>query len=436
MRSFSLRAVLLQVHLWTGLVLGLVFVALGLTGSILVYRDGIENLLAPAPHASAAGTPQSLDALIAAAREGSGAPKRASAAITLPEDAGEPAIVRFQSGRPGMTGPGTGTVQVYVDPVSAAVLGTRKGAMSPLIQFAHDLHGQLFMGREGRTVVGWLASSCSASASPASCCGGRRRASGRTPSVSAEPPAAGASTANCTARSASGFGSSSCSSASAASPSSSPRPSARSPAAPAPHPPTTRAPVRPSNASKAQKRIGADQAAGIARAAVPAADIASVSIPAKPDQAIRVGLRATGAREGLTATVFVDPWAAKPVAVRDPQTTAQRFVAWQRPIHEGAFGPVWQFLVFVSGLLPLLFVITGLTMWLKKRAGPCRRRARRCRLRRGRGMNGPFPARQIEEAGPARLLRKCARGNAQAFRPQPARHRRPRRRRPCAAVSP
>ncbi len=369
MRSFSLRAVLLQVHLWTGLVLGLVFVALGLTGSILVYRDGIENLLAPAPHASAAGTPQSLDALIAAAREGSGAPKRASAAITLPEDAGEPAIVRFQSGRPGMTGPGTGTVQVYVDPVSAEVLGTRKGAMSPIIQFAHDLHGQLFMGREGRTVVGWL--------------GVFMLGLGLTGIVLWWPKKGQWKNAFRVRRTSRGwrfhrelhgavgiwfwlvFVLVSFSGIAIVFPAT--IGALAGGTGPAPTYDTRTGP--PVERIEGAKRIGADQAAGIARAAVPAADIASVSIPAKPDQAIRVGLRATGAREGLTATVFVDPWAAKPVAVRDPQTTAQRFVAWQRPIHEGAFGPVWQFLVFVSGLLPLLFVITGLTMWLKKRAG-------------------------------------------------------------------
>jgi uncharacterized iron-regulated membrane protein len=43
-------------------------------------------------------------------------------------------------------------------------------------------------------------------------------------------------------------------------------------------------------------------------------------------------------------------------------------MAWQRPIHQGTgFGPVWRFLVFLSGLVPALFVVTGLIMWAKKR---------------------------------------------------------------------
>ena len=44
-------------------------------------------------------------------------------------------------------------------------------------------------------------------------------------------------------------------------------------------------------------------------------------------------------------------------------------MALQRPMHDGQgnLGPIWEFLVFLSGLVPLLFVITGTIMWLKKR---------------------------------------------------------------------
>jgi uncharacterized iron-regulated membrane protein len=50
--------------------------------------------------------------------------------------------------------------------------------------------------------------------------------------------------------------------------------------------------------------------------------------------------------------------------VRDP---SESFMAWQRPLHQGSVGPIWRFLVFLSGLVPLLFVVTGTIMWLKKR---------------------------------------------------------------------
>jgi hypothetical protein len=43
-----------------------------------------------------------------------------------------------------------------------------------------------------------------------------------------------------------------------------------------------------------------------------------------------------------------------------------------RPLHSGdGFGAAWRLLVFVSGLLPPLFAISGVAMWVLKR----RRRA-------------------------------------------------------------
>jgi uncharacterized iron-regulated membrane protein len=38
-----------------------------------------------------------------------------------------------------------------------------------------------------------------------------------------------------------------------------------------------------------------------------------------------------------------------------------------RPVHQCSLGSVWRFLVFLSGLVPTLFVVTGLIMWWKKR---------------------------------------------------------------------
>jgi uncharacterized iron-regulated membrane protein len=50
--------------------------------------------------------------------------------------------------------------------------------------------------------------------------------------------------------------------------------------------------------------------------------------------------------------------------VRD---NSERFLAWMRPVHDGTLGFVWRFLVFLSGLVPTLFIVTGLIMWWKKR---------------------------------------------------------------------
>jgi len=58
------------------------------------------------------------------------------------------------------------------------------------------------------------------------------------------------------------------------------------------------------------------------------------------------------------------------MGVRDPANGggADSFMALQRPLHDGqGLGPVWEFLVFLSGLVPTLFVVTGVIMWWKKR---------------------------------------------------------------------
>jgi len=58
----------------------------------------------------------------------------------------------------------------------------------------------------------------------------------------------------------------------------------------------------------------------------------------------------------------------------DPQRLrlGERMLAWQHAVHAGqALGWVWKLLVFLSGLLPLLFALTGSAMWwLKRRRQP------------------------------------------------------------------
>ena len=57
-------------------------------------------------------------------------------------------------------------------------------------------------------------------------------------------------------------------------------------------------------------------------------------------------------------------YSGKVLEVRDQSA---RVMAWMRPVHQGSLGSVWKFLVFLSGLVPALFVTTGIIMWAKKR---------------------------------------------------------------------
>jgi uncharacterized iron-regulated membrane protein len=65
-----LRKALFQVHLWTGLGVGLYVVVISLTGSVLVYRSELRQRFDPQPRTvSVAGNRLSPDALIAATRQ-------------------------------------------------------------------------------------------------------------------------------------------------------------------------------------------------------------------------------------------------------------------------------------------------------------------------------------------------------------------------------
>lgn len=77
-------------------------------------------------------------------------------------------------------------------------------------------------------------------------------------------------------------------------------------------------------------------------------------------------------REGDGSTrVSVDAFSGAVLRVRDPLRSAagDTFFNWQYPLHTGeAFGLPGRVLVSVSGLAPLFFMVTGLVLWLGRRA--------------------------------------------------------------------
>ena len=48
----AIRRLFFQLHMWTGLILGLLLALLGLSGSVLVYDDAIADFLSPPPQAA------------------------------------------------------------------------------------------------------------------------------------------------------------------------------------------------------------------------------------------------------------------------------------------------------------------------------------------------------------------------------------------------
>src|SRR5262249_15294684 len=143
------RRVLLQLHLWIGIAFAIPFAILGITGAYLVYD---QDFSAP-PRATAVGEYKAPMAIIGAAL--ATAPGQRATSLSMPLVAGDPATVRVARDVAGEERPISS--QVFIDPVSLAVLGTREGIRTPVSDFMHGLHGSFALGgRTGRPIVGWM----------------------------------------------------------------------------------------------------------------------------------------------------------------------------------------------------------------------------------------------------------------------------------------
>jgi uncharacterized iron-regulated membrane protein len=70
-----------------------------------------------------------------------------------------------------------------------------------------------------------------------------------------------------------------------------------------------------------------------------------------------------------TVTVMVDDRSGRAAPTIVPQS-GDRAASWIRWIHEGSHsGAVWAFIVLLTGIFPTIFAVTGIIMWLRKRAG-------------------------------------------------------------------
>ena len=367
-----LRRLLADLHLWIGLILCVPFVLLGLSGSYLTYHETFDGWLnGGAPPRTSGGPAQPPQAIVAAAL--ADAPDGSHAVLmTMPASPGEPATVRVGPRDANFRDPRM--ADRAIDPATLAILNDGTGAgRSAVTLFMHRLHGHAFIGGAGRPVIGWLgvgmvilgisglviwwpkphqwrqALTIKRGARGLRLHRDLHGAIGfwsllvfMVVSVTgvyiAFPNTLTAAVMAVTGE-------------------------ARDAAPPA----ATR--VEP---IEGLPPLDLGTLASRAADAVPEADLHRVMAPFRPGQPARAWLTAPNGADGAPSiTVSLDPWTGDVLAVEDPRRfgAAQTIEAWQRPIHEGrGLGPVWRALVFLSGLLPLLFAITGVSMWLIKRA--------------------------------------------------------------------
>lgn len=369
------ETILRRLHLCIGAFLAVPLVTIGLTGSLLVFESELRSWMEPVPKATGAGPAHSLAAIVAAAREAN--PGLVPTLVVPSQAAGDAASVRLAE--PARR-PGPGGITVFVDPATLAILGAEHPSESLLRQI-FLLHANLLrQDRSGRDVVGWFGvAMCALGMSGLVLWWPARRqwrqaftirkdARG-APLLRQIHGAAGiwslavflvvsfsgvwiAFPQGFNGAASSWFG---------------------------------LRDVRPGlgvGSVKPQPGIApldVDAAAALAAASVPGAELRSLNLPMRADQPFRAVMRrAQGG--ALPIIAFIDPWQRRVVELRDPSSysPAERLVASMHAIHDGsAFGWIWRALVFLSGLLPALFAISGIWMWFLKRRSRRSRRHRR-----------------------------------------------------------
>lgn len=374
MKRLSVRRVLFQIHLWSGLILALPLALLGLTGSLLVYHDEIDGwFAAERPALAAEGPPHGPAEIIAAAMAGLPA-TMVPVSFAMPREPGRPATLRVAPRE--RAGQRNAAEAITVDPVTLAVLEppARGGGGFDLMRMIHNLHGNfLVTGRLGRELVGYAGIVMLGLGLSGIVLWWPRP--GRWKQAFAVTWKARGFRFNRELHGAvgiwglaifcivsfSGLYLAFPQTLTAAIGSVLPARDFRGQA------PTVSAVA---GATRIDLAAALDSAAAALGKPV---TLRMATFPVTETQSYRLVLGRTGAPDDDPVTAFVDPWTARLIELRDPRafTAGERLLALQRPLHDGSgLGWLYRALVFVSGLLPPLFVVTGLLMWLKRGTAP------------------------------------------------------------------
>ncbi len=369
-----LRRLWLDIHLWIGAGLLVALIPLSVTGSVLVWHDQIDRALYAQRYATtgpSASRPLSDYAQAAQAAFGD---RAQLTQVRLPQEPGDPVVaVGRMRGEPGPGGRPR-TLNAWIDPPTARVLDTAEVAKG-FTMLMHRLHGSLLIPEIGRKVVGWLGWAMFVSCATGlwlwwprhgGFLKGLRWRRGASTLFNLHHivgfwvciPLAVLSLTGVyisfpqTSRALFGL----------------------------PQPPPRNAPGRFAP-PLAETKLTLAQAVAVAQAKTPNAEITDVSVPTRGKEPVwRVGLKAPGAERPVTIQVVDATGLAKagrggregPGAGSGGGQTDE-ISPLMRRIHDGAgMGIVWQVIIFVGGLAPALLGISGVVMWLRRRA---RRRA-------------------------------------------------------------
>lgn len=122
------------------------------------------------------------------------------------------------------------------------------------------------------------------------------------------------------------------------------------------------------------KPLGVAEVVRVAQAEYPGALVTRVGFPRKAGDAYEVRLRqADEVRQDSGATrLWLDAFTGRRLGVRDPKDapSGDTFLNWMFPLHTGeAFGVPGRAFITAFGLTPLIFAVTGVLIWWKRRRG-------------------------------------------------------------------
>jgi uncharacterized iron-regulated membrane protein len=381
-RTSQGRRAFLWLHRWIGLILGLVLVVIGLTGSLLVFGREIDAALNPALFRASPGEATvNFAAAQRIAEEASGRP----AGMIRPPDTVWPVWVVYD--RRGRGEPG-GFWVTHIDPVTGQVLGRRDGSAS-FVSTMRQLHEALLLrGWNGREIVGWIGVFLFfMSLSGIYIWWPRDRGWWPSLTLVRRRPFV---RLNLDLHGVTGIWISVVMTVVSFSGVAIIFPGWFRPvlgiAEPAP-------PQRPAGPPRREApTVDADAAVAAALAAAgPGQVVTTITAPAPPAQRWMVTLRPEGSDPELRIRTMmaVDPWSGVVVEERSPRTRgiAEEALAMQRWLHGGPLlGMPGRLLVFLSGLaLPVLFA-TGLLAWLGRRRSQRRLAAQRAAALSGVGV--------------------------------------------------
>lgn len=402
-RTARLRRVWLKLHRWIGLSVGLLFVVIGLTGSVLVFDHAIDEWLNPdLLLTTGTGSTHSIEKIVAAAEQAfaSHASHDSHAhSVTSPRVANGVWTVWFASGPE----EDLRFTAVHVDPYTAQVTGQRVWG-EDLLSWIYRLHFRLLAGETGAAVVGACGVVLIVSIITGVCLwwplwkNGWRAAfalrRGSRFNYDLHKIVGITSTAFLMVIAFTGvymeF------------------PEWIKPAVTLFSEETPQPMGLMSDNARSAQPITPDEAVAIAERRFPSATFCHFHPPHEADGAYEVALLQPGEIQSSfgRTQVYIDRYTGNILAVRNPDdfTAADAFIAWQFPLHNGeALGLVGRWIVFFTGLTPAILYVSGFLVWWRKRKSKRRQQHRNRDDESPAGVTGEEAPEAVADPLPAEL---------------------------------